>query len=55
MFGGPHLDILFVTTSRADLSPEEKLFYPDAGSVFAVENLGTRGLPANTAHVLDNF
>lgn len=43
MFGGPDLDLLYVTsidTRAAGLPPE-----PDAGSTFVVEGLGTRGLP----------
>ena len=35
-FGGENLDTLFITTSRNDMSEEEKARYPDAGSVFAV-------------------
>lgn len=38
-FGGPNLDILYVTTaSRGDL-PEE------AGHLFKITGLGTRGTP----------
>ncbi|KAJ8944146.1 hypothetical protein NQ314_009539 [Rhamnusium bicolor] len=39
MWGGPDLDILFVTTSRHSLNEEEKLQQPGAGSVFAITNL----------------
>ncbi|CAH1996592.1 unnamed protein product [Acanthoscelides obtectus] len=53
MFGGPNLDILFVTTSRVSLSANERLFYPAAGSLFAVKNLKAKGLPAFTADVAD--
>ncbi len=44
MFGGPDLDILFVTTAgEAEWGayPTE----PDAGSVFAIDGLGAAGLP----------
>ncbi len=44
MFGGPDLDILFVTTvgeAYWDANPTE----PDAGSVFAINGLGITGLP----------
>jgi len=47
-FGGPNLDILYVTTSRLKLTSEEELAKePLAGCVFAVYNLGVRGYPAN--------
>ncbi|GFG33415.1 hypothetical protein Cfor_10009 [Coptotermes formosanus] len=47
-FGGPSLDILYVTTSRLGLSEEEKKQQPLAGSVFAVTGLGVSALaPAN--------
>ncbi|CAG9817497.1 unnamed protein product [Phaedon cochleariae] len=53
-FGGPKLDILFVTTSRVSLTPKERLQLPAAGSVFAIERLGARGLPAFTADIVDS-
>nr|CAI5832714.1 unnamed protein product [Callosobruchus analis] len=53
MFGGPNLDILFVTTSRFSLTASEKLYYPAAGSLFAVKNLKAKGLPAFTADIVD--
>ena len=34
-FGGPNLDILYITTARVDMSPEELEKYPLAGSVFS--------------------
>ncbi|MDQ2699993.1 MAG: SMP-30/gluconolactonase/LRE family protein [Actinomycetota bacterium] len=40
-FGGPHLDELFITTSREDLDPEDD---PAAGSLFRVRP-GVSGLP----------
>ncbi|XP_024943710.1 regucalcin [Cephus cinctus] len=46
-FGGPLLDILYVTTSRIGLNESQLLSQPKAGSVFAVKNLGIQGLPAN--------
>ncbi|CAG9766957.1 unnamed protein product [Ceutorhynchus assimilis] len=42
-WGGPKLDILFVTTSRILLSEQERREQPDAGSVFAVTKLKTKG------------
>jgi len=48
MFGGPNLDILYVTTSRFGLSDEQKKQQPLAGSVFAVTGLAVSALaPAN--------
>lgn len=43
MWGGPSLDVLFVTTSRFRLTKEQRLRQPSAGSVFAVEGLTTSG------------
>ncbi|XP_025831057.1 regucalcin isoform X1 [Agrilus planipennis] len=53
-WGGEKLDILFVTSSRFALSPEERRQQPAAGSLFAVYNLGARGLPAHYADVIDD-
>lgn len=44
-FGGPNLDVLFVTTSRVSLTEAEGAKQPAAGSVFAVVNLGVKGFP----------
>jgi sugar lactone lactonase YvrE len=44
-FGGPHRDILFVTSARVDLDDAALARQQDAGRVFAIEGLGTRGLP----------
>jgi sugar lactone lactonase YvrE len=43
MFGGPDLDLLYVTTIDPALlgRPAE----PGAGELFVIEGLGTRGLP----------
>ncbi|XP_031334356.1 regucalcin-like isoform X2 [Photinus pyralis] len=46
-FGGDNLDILYATTSRLKLTPEEILQEPLAGSVFAIHNLGVRGHSAH--------
>ncbi|XP_046742787.1 regucalcin-like [Diprion similis] len=48
MFGGPSLDILYVTTSRYGLTDAEIEAQPRAGCVFAVKGLGVKGYPANT-------
>lgn len=52
-WGGPKLDILYVTTSRFQLKPEERKQQPAAGAVFAVTNLGTRGIPAFLADIIE--
>ncbi|KAF2902966.1 hypothetical protein ILUMI_03214 [Ignelater luminosus] len=54
-WGGPNLDILFVTTSRHALSKQEKIRQPAAGSLFAIKNLGTHGLPAFHANIIDRI
>ena len=43
-FGGEHLDLMFVTTSRNGRSPEELAALPDSGKVF-VAKMDVRGLP----------
>lgn len=45
MFGGRNLDILFVTSIGAGLSPEDQAKQPNAGGLFAVTGLGVQGLP----------
>lgn len=42
-FGGENLDILYITTSSLGMTEEEKLLYPDAGSVFKVKP-GVKGV-----------
>lgn len=46
-FGGPDHSQLFVTTSRALLSPEQQSEDRLAGDVFVIEGLGVRGRPAH--------
>ncbi len=45
-FGGPNLDVLYITTASVDMTEEEKQLYPLAGSVFSVIP-GVTGVPAN--------
>jgi sugar lactone lactonase YvrE len=45
-FGGPGLDILYVTTARIGLTPAELAAAPDSGRVFEVTGLGIKGRPA---------
>ncbi|XP_029176331.1 regucalcin-like [Nylanderia fulva] len=47
-FGGPLLDILYVTTSGYELTEQQRKETPYAGSLFAVKGLGVRGSLANT-------
>ncbi|XP_076629972.1 uncharacterized protein LOC143346100 [Colletes latitarsis] len=47
-FGGPRLDILYVTTSSRGLTAEDAAKQPHAGYVFAVHGLGVHGLVANS-------
>lgn len=45
-FGGPDLDILFVTSISRSTNLSDA--HPDAGGLFAIEGLGVEGLPAHT-------
>ena len=45
-FGGPLLDILYVTTSSYNLTARQREKSPHAGAVFAVKGLGVRGVLA---------
>ena len=44
-FGGPQLDVLFVTSASMLLAPEERPDWPQAGRLFRITGLGARGLP----------
>ena len=44
-FGGPNMDILFVTTGRALATPEELMAQPLSSSVFAIRDTGSIGIP----------
>lgn len=44
-FGGPDLDVLFVTSARQFLEPGEDAAQPLAGALFAIYGVGARGLP----------
>lgn len=46
-FGGRDLDQLFVTSSRALLTEEQRADDPIAGALFVVEGLGVHGRPPN--------
>ncbi|XP_044271753.1 regucalcin-like [Tribolium madens] len=55
MWGGPNLDVLYVTTSRYSLSQEDRLKQPVAGAVFGVVGLYTKGLPMNAVDLLGSI
>ncbi|MGL4289159.1 MAG: SMP-30/gluconolactonase/LRE family protein [Phreatobacter sp.] len=44
-FGGPKLDILYVTSAAAMVPEAERAAAPHAGALFAVHDLGVTGLP----------
>jgi sugar lactone lactonase YvrE len=44
MFGGPRLDVLYVTSASIQLTPDELSRQPQAGGIFAFEP-GVKGLP----------
>ncbi len=50
VFGGKNLDSLFITTASINMSEEERLLYPDAGSLF-VAVPGVRGLKSNALNL----
>jgi sugar lactone lactonase YvrE len=43
-FGGPELDILYITSTSQHMSEEERLAHPMAGALMALRP-GVRGLP----------
>jgi len=43
-FGGPDLDLLFVTSARENLSEQALASQPDAGNVF-IYKMDVKGLP----------
>lgn len=47
-FGGPLLDILYVTTSGFNLTAKQREATPHAGALFAVKDLGVRGILSNS-------
>jgi sugar lactone lactonase YvrE len=44
-FGGPNLDVLYVTTATIGMTPAARAAHPQAGGVFAIEGLGVHGRP----------
>ena len=51
-FGGPNMDILFVTSATEGLTPEQKASEPLAGSVLIYQT-GARGLPEPKVNYYD--
>lgn len=45
MFGGPNLDVLFVTSIGTGLTSSTEAEQPNAGGLFAITSLGVQGLP----------
>lgn len=45
-FGGTHLNDLYITTAKVDLTKEELEKQPMAGSLFVIPNCGYKGVPA---------
>jgi len=45
-FGGPLLQDLYVSTAKKELSPDELLAQPLAGSLFVINDVGSKGIPA---------
>ena len=43
-FGGPNLDVMYVTSSSQGLSDEERMQQPLAGALFRIDGLGVRGI-----------
>lgn len=43
-FGGRNFDILYVTTMKKGLTPEQIEKQPAAGALFSISNLGVTGL-----------
>lgn len=54
-FGGPKLDILYVTTGRQGLKEKDLESQPQAGSVFSVKGLGINGGPMLSYKMPDNL
>lgn len=47
-FGGPNLDILYVTTAGKEFKSKQP---PPAGKLFKVTGLGVKGLPMKSVHL----
>lgn len=45
IFGGPNLDVLYLTSIGTGLTPGSEARQPQAGGLFAITGLGTTGLP----------
>ncbi len=47
-FGGPNLDVMYVTCAIDGLSESERLQQPAAGSLLKITNTGSRGAGSNS-------
>ncbi|KAK9298961.1 hypothetical protein QLX08_007876 [Tetragonisca angustula] len=54
-FGGPNLDILYVTSASMGLDENQLKEQPHAGYLFAVKGLGARGFPSNNAKLKNDI
>lgn len=50
-FGGPNLDILYVTSASMGLNENQLKEQPHAGYLFAIKGLGVHGFPSNNVKV----
>ena len=47
-FGGPDYSTLYVTSASVGMTEEQLATFPQAGNIFAVTNLGVKGMPPHT-------
>lgn len=50
-FGGPNLDILYVTSAYSGLNDQQRAAQPAAGALFAITNLGVKGQAGGNNYV----
>ena len=44
-FGGPELDVLYVTTAYVNMTAEQRKKKPDSGALYVIKGLSVRGCP----------
>ncbi|CAL7942671.1 unnamed protein product [Xylocopa violacea] len=54
-FGGPNLDVLYVTSASIGLNENQLREQPHAGYLFTIKGLGVRGFPANSFKLSDKL
>lgn len=47
-WGGPNLDVLYVTSMRTGLTPDQLKTQPNAGALFSIKGLGAKGWPGQS-------